>query len=110
MARNMGGFDMNRIMKQAQDLQKNVAKVQEELKERVVEADSGAGMVKVQVNGHQEVVSIRISPDVVSKDDIAMLEDLVLVAVQQGMKKAKELADSEIQKVTGGMSLPGFGM
>ncbi|MBI3269196.1 MAG: YbaB/EbfC family nucleoid-associated protein [Planctomycetes bacterium] len=110
MARNMGGFDMGKLMKQAQDLQKNVSKVQEELKERVVEADAGSGMVKVQVNGAQEVVSIRISPDIVSKDDVSMLEDLVLLAVQQGMKKAKELADAELAKVTGGMPLPGFGM
>lgn len=110
MARNMGGFDMGKLMKQAQDLQKNVAKVQEELKERVIEAEAGGGMVKVQVNGHQEVVSIRLAPDIVNKDDVEMLEDLILTAVQQGLKKAKELADAEMSKVTGGMSMPGFGL
>ncbi|MBI5369106.1 MAG: YbaB/EbfC family nucleoid-associated protein [Planctomycetes bacterium] len=107
---NFGGFDMNKLARMTQDLQKNVSKMQDELKERVVEADAGSGMVKVQVNGHRELLSIKIAPDIVDKSDVAMLEDLVLVAVQNGMTKAKEMADTEMNKVTGGMGMPGLGI
>jgi DNA-binding YbaB/EbfC family protein len=108
------GFDagglgnMGDLMKQAQKMQRDMARIQEELKERVVEGSAGGEMVKVLVNGANEVVSVKISPEVVDAEDLEMLEDLVLAAVNQGMKKSKELAQAEMQKVTGGLGLPGM--
>ena len=104
-----GGLgDLGGLMKQAQKMQKEMARIQEELKERVVEANAGGGMVKVAVNGAQEIVSIKIDPEVIDPDDKEMLEDLILAAVTQGLKKAKELAEEEMSKVTGGLKLPGL--
>lgn len=103
---NMGG--MGDILKQAQDMQKRMAKVQEDLKERVVEASSGGGMVTAQANGRQELMSIKISKECVDPNDLAMLEDLVVAAVNQAMKKAKELHEKELGKITGGLNLPGM--
>ena len=107
----MGGFnlgDMGGLLKQAQDMQKKMAKVQEELKERVVEAASGGGMVKAQANGKKEILSIKISKEVVDPNDLGMLEDLVVAAVNQALKKANELHEKELGKVTGGLNLPGM--
>jgi DNA-binding YbaB/EbfC family protein len=104
----MGGMNVGKLMKQAQQMQKQMAKTQEELKERVVEATAGGGMVTVKVNGAQEVLDISIDPQVVDPEDKDLLEDMVTAAVNEGMKKAKELADAEMAKVTGGMNLPGM--
>lgn len=106
---NLGNLgDMGGILKQAQDMQKRMAKVQEELKERVVEASAGGGMVTAQANGKQELLSIKISKDVVDPNDLGMLEDLVVAAANQALKKAKELQEKELGKVTGGLNLPGM--
>ena len=105
----MGGMgDMGQIMKQAQEIQKRVAKVQADLKERIEEGSAGGGMVKALVNGAQDVVSIRIDPEVVDPDDVDMLEDLVLAAIRQAMEKAREMAGKEMSKATGGLGLPGM--
>ena len=106
MLKGMGG--MGNLMKQAQDIQKRVAKVQSELKERIEEGTSGGGMVTALVNGAQDVVSIRIDPEVVDPDDVDMLEDLVLAAIRQAMEKAREMAQVEMNKATGGLGLPGM--
>lgn len=106
MIPGMGGMNLGKMMKQAQEMQKQMGKIQEELKERVVEASSGGGMVTVNVNGQQELLAIKINPEVVNKDDVSMLEDLITAAVNEGMVKAKELANEEMKKVTGGMGLP----
>ena len=107
-----GGFNpmggMGDILKQAQDMQKKMAKVQEELKERVVEFASGGGMVTAQANGAQELVSIKIKKDVVDPSDVGMLEDLVVAAVNGALKKAHELHQKELGKVTGGLNIPGL--
>jgi DNA-binding YbaB/EbfC family protein len=106
-----GGFNfggMGDILKQAQDMQKRMAKVQEELKERVVEASAGGGMVTAQANGQQELMAIKISKDCVDPNDLGMLEDLVIAAVNQALKKAKELHEKELGKITGGLNLPGL--
>ena len=100
-----GGMNMGKFGKQFEDMQKKLVRLQEELKERVVEATSGGGMVKVKVNGQQEIVDIKIEQEVVNPDDKAMLEDLVLAAVNEGVKKAKKLHESEMAKITG-MALP----
>jgi DNA-binding YbaB/EbfC family protein len=102
----MGGMNLGKMMKHAQEMQKQMGKIQEELKERVVEASSGGGMVTVNVNGQQELLAIKINPEVVNKDDVGMLEDLITAAVNEGMVKAKELANEEMKKVTGGLGLP----
>ncbi len=94
------------FLKQAQKLQSEMQRVQEELGSKTVEATAGGGMVTVIANGKQEIVSVRIDPEVVNKDDVEMLEDLILAAVNESKKRAQELAMSEIGKVTGGMGLP----
>lgn len=105
----MKGFGS--LIKQAQKVQEEMARIQGELSQKKVEATSGGGMVTVVVNGQQELVSIKIDPEIVNSDDKEMLEDLVLTAVNEGMRKAKDLVKEEISKVTGGMNLPpGLGL
>jgi len=106
MPRGFSG--MGDLVRQAQKMQHKMAEVQQGLKERVVEGTAGGGMVSVLVNGAQEVVAVKIDPQVVDPDDVAMLEDLILAAARQGLKKAHELAQEEMGKVTGGISLPGL--
>ncbi len=104
-----GGFaNLNKMMKQAQKMQQEMMSLQEELKERTVEASAGGGAVKVTVTGAQELVSITIAPEVVDPDDVEMLQDLVLAAVNEGLNKAREMAKAEMAKITGGITLPGF--
>lgn len=100
--------DFSNLLKQAQKMQKEMGRIQTELKERVVEGSAGGGMVKAHVNGLQELLSIKIDPDVVDPEDVEMLEDLVTAAVKQGLKSAKELSESEMSKLTGGINLPGI--
>lgn len=103
---NLGG--MGDILKQAQDMQRRMAKVQEELKERVVEFAAGGGMVTAQANGAQELLLLKISKEVVDPNDVGMLEDLVVAAVNGVMKKASELNSKELGKITGGLNIPGI--
>jgi DNA-binding YbaB/EbfC family protein len=106
-----GGFnlgDMGGILKQAQEMQRKMAKAQEDLKERVVEGSAGGGMVTAQANGQQELLTVRISKEVVDPNDLGMLEDLVVAAVNQALKKAKDLHERELGKITGGLNLPGL--
>lgn len=103
---NLGG--MGDILKQAQDMQKRMAKAQEDLKERVVEASAGGGMVTAQANGRQELLTVKISKEVVDPNDLGMLEDLVVAAVNQALKKARELHEKELGKITGGLNIPGM--
>jgi nucleoid-associated protein EbfC len=95
-------------MKQAQKLQEKMAKVQEELAAKTVEATSGGGMVTAIVNGKFELVAIRIEKDVVNPEDVDMLQDLIVAAVNEGVRKAQEMASAEMAKVTGGMKIPGM--
>jgi hypothetical protein len=96
------------LMKQAQEMQKQMAKVQEDLRSRVVEGAAGGGMVRAQMNGRQELVALKMEKEVVDPDDVDMLEDLVLAAVSEARKKSQELAEKEMAKVTGGMPMPGM--
>ena len=96
------------LMKQAQELQKKMEKAQEGLVDMEVEATSGGGMVKVVANGKQEILSIEVDPEVINSEDKEMLEDLVLAAVNEALKKSRELASEEMSKVTGGMIPPQF--
>ncbi|GBE30340.1 nucleoid-associated protein [bacterium BMS3Bbin04] len=109
--KNMGG-NMAGLMKQAKKMQENMARAQEELADMEVSASSGGGMVTVSVNGKQELLSIEIKPDAVDSDDIEMLEDLVLAATNEALRKAGEAANEHMAKVTGPMSNmlpPGMG-
>jgi DNA-binding YbaB/EbfC family protein len=103
-----GGLDFGQIQKQFRDMQKKLAELEKELAERIVEATAGGGMVKVKVNGIQEVVQVEIDPEVIDGDDKAMLEDLILAAVNEGVKKSKALREKETAKVTG-MGMGGLG-
>jgi DNA-binding YbaB/EbfC family protein len=94
------------MMRQAQKLQNEIQRIQDELAERTVEATAGGGMVTVVANGKQDIVSVTIDPEVISKDDVEMLEDLIVAAVNESRRRAQELAMGEISKVTGGMGLP----
>jgi len=99
---------MGDFMRQAQKLQEQIQKIQEEVAEKTVEASSGGGMVTVVADGKQDVVSIKIDPEVVNKDDVEMLQDLIVAAVNEARKRSQELMASEMGKLTGGMSVPGL--
>lgn len=99
---------MNDLLRQAQMMQNKMAKIQEEAGERVVEGTSGGGMVKVSCKGKLELSSVSIDKDVVNPDDVEMLEDLVLTAVNEAIRQAREMMEQEMAAVTGGMKLPGM--
>ena len=102
--------NLTKLMKQAQEMQSKMAEVQEELAEKEVEGAAGGGAVTVRMNGKTEVTGITIKPEAVDPDDVEMLEDLVLSAVREAHKKASEMAQEEMAKVTGGKGggLPGM--
>ncbi len=105
----MKGFpNMGSILKQAQKLQAQIEKIQEELEEKTVEASAGGGMVRVIVNGKQELVSIHIEPEVIDPDDPEMLQDLIVAAVNEGLAKARGMVNEEMQKLTKGLNIPGL--
>lgn len=99
---------MGNMMKQAQKLQAKMMKLQEELAEKTVETAAGGGMVKVVANGKQQILSIEIDREVVDPDDIEMLQDLILAAVNDALAKAQEMVSGEMSKLTGGMNIPGL--
>ena len=99
---------MGNLMKQAQKLQSKMMKLQEELADKTVETTSGGGMVRVVANGRQQVVSIEIEKEVVDPQDIEMLQDLVLAAVNDALVKSQEMVQSEMGKLTGGVNIPGL--
>nr|HID58338.1 YbaB/EbfC family nucleoid-associated protein [Desulfobacterales bacterium] len=99
---------MGNMLKQAQKLQAKIFKLQEELAERTVESSAGGGMVRTVANGRQELVSIKIEPEVVNVDDIEMLEDLIVAAVNDALKKSQEMVSNEMNKLTGGFKIPGL--
>ncbi|MCD6224403.1 MAG: YbaB/EbfC family nucleoid-associated protein [Deltaproteobacteria bacterium] len=99
---------MGNMMKQAQKLQSRIAKMQEELADKTVETTSGGGMVKVSANGKQQIIAIQIEKEVVDPDDVEMLEDLVLAAVNDALAKSQEMVASEMSKITGGLNIPGL--
>ena len=97
-----------KMIKQAQQLQKNMAKMQEELESATVESSAGGGAVKVVVSGKMKVESLEIDPEAVSPEDVEMLQDLVLAAVNDGLDKAQEMVSSRMSSLTGGMNIPGL--
>ena len=99
---------MGNLMKQAQKLQGKMLKLQEELAGRTVETSAGGGMVRVVANGRQQIESIQIEKEVVDPEDVEMLQDLILAAVNDALTKAQEMVSEEMGKVTGGMNIPGL--
>ncbi len=103
-----GGANLQQLARQAQKLQANMEKLQEELDAREFEASSGGGMISAKVNGKREVLSISIKPEAVDPDDIDMLEDMVRAAVNEALRQAAETVEKEMSKMTGGMNMPGL--
>jgi hypothetical protein len=103
MSKNLGN-----ILKQAQKMQAKMAEIQDEMADKTVEASSGGGMVTVVANGKQELVSVVVDPEIAGSDDIDMLQDLIVAAVNEALKKSKELMSEEMGKVTSGLGIPGM--
>lgn len=98
--------NMKDLMKQAQKMQAEMARVQEALAGKMVEATAGGGAIKIVANGHKEIQEVVIDPGVIDADDVEMLQDLILVAVNEALRKADEMAAADMSKFTGGMKLP----
>jgi DNA-binding YbaB/EbfC family protein len=102
------GANMNSMLRQAQKMQQQMASMQEELEQRILEAASGGGAVVVTMSGKKELKSVKINPEAVDPDDIQMLEDMILVAVNDAISKVDEMMASEMGKITGGLNIPGL--
>ena len=100
--------NFNQMMKQAQQMQAKLGSLQKELETREIEASSGGGMVKVKVNGKQELLSLTINPECVNPEDVEMLEEMVLTAVNQAVKESNDMVSNAMSKVTGGLNIPGL--
>ncbi len=100
--------NMQSLMRQIQKMQKKIMALQEELAQRTVEASVGGGMVTAVANGKQELVSIKIDPEVVNPEDIEMLQDLIVAAVNEALRRSQEMVQEEMAKVTGGLKIPGL--
>jgi DNA-binding YbaB/EbfC family protein len=100
--------DMNGIVRQAQKMQNQIAKVQDAFGGKKVEASTGGGMVTAVVNGKQELIAIKINPEVVNAEDVELLEDMIVGAINQAMQNANDTLNSEIEKITGGFNIPGL--
>ncbi len=101
----MGGMNMNNLMKQAQKMQKQMQEKQEELAERTLEMTSGGGAVKVVITGKKEIKELKLNPDVVDPDDVEMLEDLIMSAVNEAIRQVEEMYNNEMGRMTGGMGM-----
>lgn len=106
MSQSLSG--MGGLMQQAQEMQAKLAKIQEELANKTVDAAAGGGMVRVTVNGQFMLASIKVDRSVIDPDEVEMLEDLVRAAVNEGLRRAREMASEEMTKLTGGVKIPGL--
>ena len=105
-SRGMGGGNMNNMIRQAQKMQQDMMKAQEELESKTYEAAAGGGVVSASVSGKKELLSVTIDPEAVDPDDVEMLQDLIVAAVNEAIRKATEDAASQMSKLTGGLNLP----
>ncbi|MBO5101663.1 MAG: YbaB/EbfC family nucleoid-associated protein [Clostridia bacterium] len=110
LPQGMGGgpSNMQAMLKQAQKMQEDMAAMQAELEEREYEVSAGGGVVGVKINGKKEILSVKIDPEVVDPDDVETLEDLIVAAVNEAIKKVEAVSGEEMQKITGSMSIPGM--
>ncbi len=103
-----GGGNMNNMMKQVQKMQKQMEDMQKELEQAEMEATAGGGAITVRVTGKKDLLEVKIDPEVVDKDDVEMLEDMIVAAVNEAFRKVDEKKESEMNKVTGGLNIPGL--
>ena len=103
-----GGGNMQSMLRQAQKMQEDMAAKQEELEAREYDVAAGGGVVNVKINGKKEILSVKLSPEIVDPDDIETLEDLIVAAVNEGIKKVESVSSEEMQKITGSMNIPGM--
>ena len=103
-----GGMDLNAMMKQVQQMQAEMASAQEKLKDEVVDASAGGGMVKAKMSGDLRLLELKIDPQAADPEDVELLEDMVLAAVNEALRAAQELASSKLGGIAGGMGLPGL--
>ena len=110
LPQNMGGgpSNMQSVLKQAQKMQEDMAAKQAELEEREYDISAGGGVVNVKINGKKEVLSVKLAPEIVDPDDIETLEDLIVAAVNEAVKKVEAVSSEEMQKITGSMGIPGI--
>mgnify|MGYP001051192756 CR=1 FL=1 len=99
---------LGNILKQAQQMHNKISQLQEEMAGKTVEGSSGGGMVNIVINGKQEILSVRIDPEVVNREDIEMLQDLIVAAVNEAIRKSNKMMQEEMKKITGGLSIPGL--
>ncbi|MEW6770197.1 MAG: YbaB/EbfC family nucleoid-associated protein [Bacillota bacterium] len=104
----MRALDINKMLKQVQKLQGEMARLQEELGERTTEATAGGGVVRVVVNGRQEVVTLEIKPEAVDPEDVEMLQDVIVAAVNEALRQSREMVAREMGRLTGGLGIPGL--
>ncbi|MFC2159631.1 YbaB/EbfC family nucleoid-associated protein [Actinomycetota bacterium] len=102
------GFNMQQMMKQAKMMQKKMAEIQEELKNMEFEASAGGGAVKVKVNGDQQILEIKLNNEMIDADDLDMVEDMVMVAINDALKQSKDESKNKMAGLTGGMNIPGL--
>ena len=99
---------MNNLVRQAQQMQSKISKVQEEVGKKTIEASTGGGVVTAKVNGKQELLEVSIDPEVLDPEDVELVEEMVVGAVNQAMEAAGEMMNEEIEKITGGLNIPGM--
>ena len=104
----MAGMNMQQMMKQARKMQEQLAAAQENLKSQTVDASAGGGMVKVTVNGEMELVNLTIDPDALDPQDVDMLQDMIMAAVNEAVRGVNELANKQMGAITGGLNIPGM--
>ena len=104
----MGGMNQAAMMKQVQKMQQEMLRAQEELQNKTYTATAGGGMVTASVNGSHEIVALEIKPEAVDPEDVEMLQDLIIVAVNEGIRQIEEISNSEMSKLTGGLGIPGL--
>ena len=105
---NPGNANINQMMKQAKKMQQQLEQAKAEAEEKVISASAGGGAITLEMNGRQEVLSLTLKPEVVDPEDLDMLQDLIIAAVNDAIKTSQEMVSSEITKITGGFSLPGL--
>ena len=108
MRRNFGQGNMGNMMKQMQEMQKKLEAAQKEIEETVVKGSAGGGMVEVEANGKKEILSVKIKPEVVDPEDVEMLEDMILTALNDAIKQAEKVGEDKMGRLTGGLNIPGL--
>lgn len=104
----MGGGSMSKMLKQAKQMQEQIAKMQEELEQKEIESSSGGGAITVTITGKQMVTALKINPDAVDLEDIELLEDMIMAAINEGIRKSQEMVSTEMARITGGLNIPGL--